>query len=233
MWWVQIRTGTTTGEYLWYPSGIVYRQWGVDTHLKGVSDCVVHPRLWLWEDTFSLVNNIAGQMNRYIDPIFVWVRSPKWVSGDVIRWPLDVMSGESIGTTDRQTYPLILWLGRTWWPTPVRSVLFLHWMDVMSCHVMSFNYSTVQVEDWFDSHIPFTTGMLALNSFGRPNHYHHHHYRRKVRWQEEGDNCEGSGIIPHCHCHRWNFPLPCTTMGDAASEWDHRQFSTKKARQRE
>jgi len=81
-----------------------------------------------------------------------------------------------------------------------RSVRFvcIQWM---SCHFMS---TTVHVADWFYSYTPFTKGILALHSFGRPNHHHH---RRKVRWWEERDNWEGSGSIPHRRCHYHLLPM--------------------------
>ena len=81
---------------------------------------------------------------------------------------------------------------------PLIRFVCIQWMDVMSYHIMSCQL-TVQVEDWFYSHTPFTKGMLALHSFGRPNHYHNHHRRRrrKVRWWEDGDNCGGQGSIQH------------------------------------
>ena len=83
---------------------------------------------------------------------------------------------------------------------PIWSVLFtFNGCHVMSCHVMScqvisyhiISYHimscqlTVQVEDWFYSHNPFTRGMLALHSFGRQNHYHY--YRRRRKKERYGD----------------------------------------------
>ena len=117
----------------------------------------------------------------------------------------------------------------------VQSVLVcIQWMlwHVISWYVMS---TTAHVEDWFDSHTPIPKGMLALNSFGRPNHHHyhrHHHHRRKVRWQEEGDNCGEDQEAFHIVIiivadENFHPPLQDTNRGDAAAATRERESIVK------